>query len=54
MCSPARCARCGKFTLSGCGKHSDYSSAATSLAAWPYRSDMLIAAAARLAALLVT
>ena len=23
MCSPARCARCGKITWSGCGKHSD-------------------------------
>lgn len=23
MCSPARCARCGKTTWSGCGSHVD-------------------------------
>jgi hypothetical protein len=23
MCSPARCARCGKITWSGCGMHAD-------------------------------
>jgi hypothetical protein len=23
MCSPARCARCGKTTWSGCGRHVD-------------------------------